>query len=424
MTAPAGSVPGSGAPAADDDALESAAAPVAADAPKPAPTLTDAFARARELVAQRQADAAVGAPMGETEEERVAREAVDAELANETAEERTARETAEAQRASETPEQTTAREAQEAAAAAELVVAIPPRREGEEPFEIEVSDKEAADRLRQLAAAAVRGDQARAIRDEAQAMRDRAEELQLDAELDPAGFIRQVMTKPQDVDHLIRYLLTRDGVMARARDWISGLIETPESVALQQRLVDADDVKRRDSVARAVAVKREVNENARQIVRTLDKSIESMLPATFIENDDAKGIFRNDLLSDIRAYARFQVQRDPDARTVDPRVIPGLVERRRKLLGLAAPSATAAPAAAPTPAGSKAPAATTGPTAEQLKQARAKRRAAASAPPGAGSQVATMQRPPKYDPKQKGTAINQAATYARSVVAALRKRPQ
>jgi hypothetical protein len=303
-----------------------------------------------------------------------------------------------------------------------LLVVIDGAREGE-TFPIEVSDIETADRLRQLQRAALRGEQARALREEAAAMREEAEEFNYVVEMDPAGVIAEAITAPEDQVHLAKYLLTRPGVLEAAEAWLVELLNDPEKVLpTQRKLVEADRIERREAVSGEVNAKRELNKNARALVQAAQRSIDSLVPETW--SVDARRQMYEDVRSDMSAVVRHEMAEakrrgmDHDGR-LDPRRVAGMVQRRLSLLGVAPRSAkpvSGTPAAAGTT-----PAAIPGATAETLKAARAAKAAAASAPPGAGSPSATIPPAPPYDPTQKGTPIQQAAAHVRRFVSGLRK---
>lgn len=337
--------------------------------------------------------------------------------ANETPEQKQAREDVELIRSTETPEETAAREAQEAATAAgtegdaALRASLPAVADGQDPLDIEFGDPESAERVRELSAGYVRGKQARAIYDGAQALRDDAENMTYAVEADPGGFVSSVIQHPADMDHLLKYLATRPGVLERNAEYLAGLIEKPDAIEGQSAILEAERIKRRDVVSGQVAIKKEVNANARKIVGTLDTTLDTVMPDGW--SADQKAAFREDCLTDIRAFAR-----EKQLRTVDLRVVPGIVQGRLKRYGVS-PRSAGAPAAVPkTPVVPVAPEV----TADALVKARARRAAAGGAPPGAGSPTAAVTKPPAFDPKQPGNAIQQAARFARTLIPGLTKR--
>ncbi len=353
--------------------------------------------------------------------------------------------------ATETPEETAARHAaaeeerqaalrkEAAASGAPLVVKLPGQRDGEE-IDIEVGDQETFDALNRLNKGYARREAAEAIRDQAYKIREESDNIRYAAELDPAEIVLTAMQNTADVDHLARYLLTRDGALERLGDWIRPLLENPESIGNVVAQVELERRERRDAVKGEIAEKMTFDDNARKILGTMRKSIESLAPDSI--DEDGRSLLERDIRSDMINRVNAQVnkyirdnnipldrngrptKRLPiEVRTLDPREVPGLIQRRFKLMGVAPKSATApvakAPPAPATPAVVKAPL-----TADALKAARVARRAAGSAPVGAGSLVATLEKPPAYDPKQPGNAIQQAGRWGRERLKALTSKPQ
>lgn len=389
--------PSAAAPAVIPAAGSAAAEPVAGaesadDEPQLPQSIAEAAARARELLA---AEPAEGAEVVEG-----------AEPAGE-----------------ETPEAKEAREAAELELRGKLVVKGPGLRgdDGNDAeFEIEASDEESANVLRTWVKGYVRGEQAKAIRQQAQQIREQADEIELGVQLDPLGFITNVIKQPADLDHLFRSLATQKGVLERNAQWIGGLLDAPEAIDAERTVIEADDIKRRDTVGKQIQTTREIRKNAQALVDTTYRAIEQYAPGTW--DDDAKGQLYKDIMSDLQEYARAN-----KLVTIDPRVISGpkgLVGKRLARFGVAvtseaAPSTPGKPAAAvPKAAAPKVL------TAEDLIKNRTARRAAGSVAPGAGSPVATVPKPPAYDPKDKRSAIQQAADFAKGALKALNKRPQ
>ena len=294
----------------------------------------------------------------------------------------------------------------------DLTVTIDGAREGES-VQIQVDSVETADRLRQLQRAAMRGNQARAMREQAEQMRNEGEEFRFMVEADPAGVVNEIITQPADQAHLAQFLLTRPGVLEQVRSWVEALISADDvTIGREGKLIEADRLTRRDAVQMQIQEKRELNRNASQLVARAERAIEAFVPEGWTE--EQKGLLYTDILGDIRATARAE-----NVRVLDPRRVDGMVQRRLTLLGLA--PRVAAPVSDGTPPAGKPPAVQKRPTPETFKAARGARASAASAPPGVGSPAAQIPKPPAYDPTKRGTPIQQAAAFARSIVSAVRK---
>lgn len=334
------------------------------------------------------------------------------------------------ERKNETPEQKAEREKVEREKDP-LRVMLPGVRPEDGDLEVFAADEQTAEAMRRLRNGYMRGEEARIAQEEAQADRDRAEELHLEARLDPAasiiGLIQprdgetpdQRAAREWDQDHLVRYLLTSDGVIQRTEKWLRAILDNQEAIPAERRVAESDRINRRADVEKEVAEERRLNGNARQLVRTIEKSINSMTPKEW--TDQAKALFFRDIRADVIDFARVKQMQE-----VDPRVVPGLITRRLTALGIKPREATppvkegAEPSAAAAPKRTVAPA---GRTPADLVAGRDKRAAAAAAPPGAGSPLAGIPTPPKYDPKQPGTPIEQRVSWWNSVKGALRKSP-
>lgn len=293
-----------------------------------------------------------------------------------------------------------------------LAIALPILRDGQEDeIIINLPDQESADAIRAAIRGAIRADDAHAIREEAQALRDQAEEIEYEVELDPIGVVASRITSDADVDHLFRYLATRNGVLQRQVEWIADLVEGKVRLDSEAALVNAQRIERRDAIKPKIDEKREVNANARKIVNTTRRSIESMAPVAM--TDERRQMLFDDVLSDVRRFAHAK-----NLRTVDPRAVPGLVERRLAAYGVA-PRKAGAPKAVPRSAPGAKPVAPSGQrSSAQIVAAATKRRLAGSAPVGAGSAVASIPKPPK------GSTIKQAADFARRMIAGRKAGPQ
>jgi hypothetical protein len=302
-----------------------------------------------------------------------------------------------------------------------LTVIIDGAREGE-AFPLVVDSIETADRVRQLQRAALRGDQARAIRDQGIAAREEAEEFTYVVEMDPAGVIGEAIKSPTDRLHLSKFLLTRPGVLQALEPWLVELLNDPDKLQTQADIVEAERIRRRDAVQGQVEHRRAMAHNARQLVQSAERSIDSLVPEAWSE--DSKRQMYQDVLADMRETNRLEMA-DAERRglahdgRMDPRRVPGMVQRRLSLLGVA-PRAAKPVGAGAAPAGTP-PAVKPGQTPETLKGNRTARRAVASAPTGAGSPAARIPKAPPYDPKQKGSPIEQAVGHFRRFASSLRK---
>lgn len=301
----------------------------------------------------------------------------------------------------------------------------------DDPFVMEVSDQDTADIITDLQRRATRGDQARAIRDEASRMRDETEDFRFVVELDPAGVLQESVTDPRDQAHLAKFLISRPGILSNpeVREFIEQALEdTPERAKERGELMELERLKRRDTIRDHVERRQGQRQEIREIAGTIHKSIESLAPDGM--SHEARELLYEDVTADVDAVRRTSRGK------FDSRTVPGIIQRRFKLLGIAsrgtapvAPKEPAAPAArpsAPAAAAPKAavPTAIQAKTAAELRAAALARQDAATATPGRGSEVSRIPTPPAYDPAQPGDAISQRVAWARKIVIpALSKRP-
>ncbi len=297
----------------------------------------------------------------------------------------------------------------------------------EAPFVLDVSDEETATHINDLIKRAVRGDQSRAIREQAQRMLDEADEFHYVVELDPAGVVTETIKKPEDVEHLFRYLATRPGVLEKNADWIGKLMDGTESVATQGDLAELERMRRKDAVAAEVNAQRESRQYDRALASAIFKSIESLAPDAFSEK--GRDLLYDDVMKDARRF-----QKEHDLRTMDLRRVPGFIQSRFASMGIQPKGANQGSDTPKTPARPAAPAAVvpakTGvapspKTAADLKAASATRQAAASAPAGPGGVAQTLPTPPAFDPKVPGNPIQQRVAWAKKfLLPSLAKKPQ
>lgn len=260
---------------------------------------------------------------------------------------------------------------------APITVALPGRRPEDPPVEIEVSDPEVAERMRQLANSGMRrADYERAM-GELQVERGEYAYIRHNLESDPAGFIvshvrgdlrgavvMELMADPQVYDAVIDHIATWDN--------------DPSARAVAQANMRAERLERAEQSRRAVAEEQKVTQNAQEIIHSVASSIPAHLSGTDREQWYV-GAVRY-----LQEYADYY-----DLRYLPPEHVPAVIEYYERTRQQARPPeptsaparATARPVGAPKPA-PQTPAANAG---EQFTRAReAKRRAATIAPAGAG----------------------------------------
>lgn len=309
------------------------------------------------------------------------------------------------------------------AAEAELIVDIGSRRDGEEPIRIQATDKAMADQLRALTARAENRETTLKLREEAEAIRQQADEMQYEVQLDPTGFITKSLgnspTGLADAVHMVKFLVTRPGVLTALTGdgktslgaYISLLARTPDAIAQEARIADADSIQRRQQAAPRVAQMKAENQNARACVRAAYTAVDDIVPDEW--SDQQRGAVVSDVIRDLQ-----ELQQSERVRTTDPARVKKLVQDRLARFGVAPKGAARSNAGGGKGrAGSKTPTPTS-PSGRQLVAADGARRRAAGPGPGAGSPAARIPKPPAGT---KLTGKNNVFDHVRKMLPALRR---
>jgi hypothetical protein len=297
----------------------------------------------------------------------------------------------------------------------DLIVALPPRNEGEDEVEIQVADKAVADRLRQLKNSALRGDEARQVLTEAQQAREQVEEFEDMLAADPGGVVVNALKDdPATMKHLAMFLLTRPEVWTAVKDQVATLNDAEKFE--NARLRAENERHELASNFQTVAQERKA---VQQNYRDIQQTVGLILPPEMSEA--ARGVFFSDALRDIAAYAERNRQL-----TVNPRDIPIILAARMTASGIdpvkaAHRVATGAGAAGknrssgngtretkPATTGAASSGKAPQRTGAQMVEG-AQRRRVAAAVPGAGAGAEGMGiKKPTFDPKLGTSAIDQA----------------
>ncbi len=309
------------------------------------------------------------------------------------------------------------------AAEAELIVDIGARRDGEEPIRIQATDKAMADQLRALTARAENRETTLRLREEAEAIRQQADEMQYEVQLDPTGFVtKSLSTSPTglaDAVHMVKFLVTRPGVLnALTGDgkttlgkYISLLSATPDAIAQEARIADADSIQRRQQAAPRVEQMKRENQNARACVRAAYNAVDEIVPDEW--SDQQRGAVVSDVIRDLQ-----ELQQSERVRMTDPARVKKLVQDRLTRFGVAPKGEKRSSAGGGKGrAGSKTPTPTS-PSGRQLVATDGARRRAAGPGPGAGSPAARIPKPPAGT---KLTGKNNVFDHVRKMLPALRR---
>lgn len=277
-----------------------------------------------------------------------------------------------------------------------FVLQIQPRREGEEPVELELGDVDPA--TREVIQAALndglRRDEFRRQMEAVERQRSELAEFEERLSVDPVGVLAEHV--PEDVRaQTVLALLARDAaLLERVQDELLEWEGDERARELARVRMDREIDERRDLVRDDLRARREAQAHATQLA----EAIQSLVPQGADEQDVA------DFLTDARDYVRGVLQ----TREVAPDEIPQLLERRtRRYFGPSAAGAPRAPAVKPGPqAGVARPGSPEAQaladrvqqakqTGRRFVQASVRRAAAATSPAGAGSAPATSPKPPK-----------------------------
>lgn len=289
-----------------------------------------------------------------------------------------------------------------------VTVRLPGRGEGEE-LEIEVSDPETAERLRQVANDGMRRAEFNRRIGEVEQGRAELREVEELIQQDPVGFVTERLDASLR-EQVTTALLADPEIYERVAETLTGWDEDPSRRDADRYRIRAEQAERRDKLRTEQAEGRAVREHAHAVAA----AVRELIP------DDADDRTARDFYAD----AIGDLQRAARERDVAPADVPALLERRLRLYGLPATArdsltaehAPSAGDAAARPGGRKAPdpasrAATARATGKRFRQASARRRqVAATAPAGAGAPPLQQARAPK------GTGVKGAVEHARKVL--------
>jgi hypothetical protein len=277
------------------------------------------------------------------------------------------------------------------------VVELPAFRDGQEPLPIEVSDPDAAERLRALINNGMRREDYKRQMAAVEADRTELNFITSSLESDPVNFMAEHV-KPDLRVQLARYLLATASeedyaaITEQADDWASD----PRERELAALKLDRERRKRQEE---AVAVRRQEQEQQERAAAVVG-AIQELVPDSFDEQQGNR--FYRIAVDEIKDYARTH-----RLTTLEPERVPVILEKAGilRMFGIKADAAKTAPgsasrARAETPAAGKPAAAPTDAKArakageERMKKRAAARRAAtAVAPTGSGAAPQRTQPP-------------------------------
>ena len=262
----------------------------------------------------------------------------------------------------------------------DLVLALPPRREGEPEIEIVAESIETAEALRRLSNQAARGADLEARETRVATDQAQIEELEVFIGTDPVGFI-EANVPGEVTDTVALALVTDPDVLARIKDRLFPALQDQKEMRTLRAELKGDRAEAKNTLRETIEVRRFAKEQAKIVRDTL----RIMVP----ETEGISAERRSAIIETLEKGVGSAV-REKAIQKITPEDLPVILTKELRAAGidpLAAAQAIqnggkAAPGSEPgkSPAKKK----VKRPTAKELKQADGKRKkAATSAPPGA-----------------------------------------
>jgi hypothetical protein len=261
----------------------------------------------------------------------------------------------------------------------DLVVALPPRREGEAAIEIVAENKETAEALRRLSNMATRGADLEARETRVQTDQAQIEELEVFIGTDPVGFI-QANVPGEVTDTVALALVTDPEVLARIKGRLFPALQDEKEMRVLRSELKGDRAEAKNTLRETIEVRRYAKEQA----KTVRDTLQIMVPETEGISAERRAAIIETLEKGVGSAVREKA-----IQKISPEDLPVILTKELRAAGidpLAAAQAIQSGGKAPPSEPGKSPAKkkVKRPTAKQLKLADAKRKkAATSAPPGA-----------------------------------------
>jgi len=268
----------------------------------------------------------------------------------------------------------------------DLIVELPPRREGDPDVELVVENKDVAERIRQLKNGYMAGTQVREAQEAIDRDRAQIDEIEVWIGTDPTGFIIQ-NTPAEVIEDVALSLVFHPDVFERVAEKIRPALDDPQERRVLAAELKAARADAQTQLRRVVETRRFAKEQAK-IVRD---SIAAMVPETEGISDN-----RRQAIIQTLETAAAQTIRSKKIEKIEPDDVPVMLAAQLRAAGidpLAAAQAlkdggsTSKPGKSPAKKKKQ-------PTRKELKAAAQKRkRAAASTPPGGGAPAARTKLP-------------------------------
>lgn len=270
----------------------------------------------------------------------------------------------------------------------ELVVGLPPRREGDEEVEIVAENLEVAERLRQLKNQAIAGGQLQERETKVETDLAQIEEMELQIGTDPVGFILKNVPE-QTIGLLTLALVTDQNVLASIKDQLFPALNDEKELRTLRAELKGERAEAKNSLRDAVEAKRYGKSQAK-IIRV---AIAQMVPVT----DGISESRRTAIIQDLELAAATEV-RSKQLQKVEPGDLPVLLSAKLRAHGIDPLAASKAISDGPTSeAGSTSPPKKKAKrrTTKELKSASERRKKAAAVTPPGGSAPASRPKLPE-----------------------------
>ena len=267
------------------------------------PTIEEALARAREVLDDKGTMMGVADEADEEEPDGEEEDEGDADEEEAAAEEEGEEESVEGDEEGEDEGDEEADADDEVAAEAEeeegeeeeeeatepITVSVPGRHPNSEDIEIEVDDKELAERIAHLKSGFMRGEEVREREQAMSASEDAMAELSEAFEVDPAGFVMEYVTEKDELAQVALALLSEPDVWDRISAQVDKLFSDTGELRTLRAEVKAARLESKEQIQKRAARRKENAEAGRK----LGEAIDLMVP------DSIEGTRREQLITDL-----------------------------------------------------------------------------------------------------------------------------
>jgi hypothetical protein len=155
-----------------------------------------------------------------------------------------------------------------------LVVKLPGRRPGDPELEIEVSDQESADRLRQMSNGYMRGEEVRQAQEAILQDRQEREQFKDMVRTDPIGFMVENLDPDIQAETAL-YLLTQPDIWQKVLPDLKVILTNPSAL----RVAQSDLKARRFEIKEQLIERNEARAQVRETTRVMTEQVRALIPA-------------------------------------------------------------------------------------------------------------------------------------------------